>query len=110
MQSASQPSARHEPSVLASEAGFSLVEIITASFVLVVGMLAVLALMTSSLAKTSANTGRVGATNVARELIEATRGLDYDDMTTASCARGCRRAGSARARHGRSSAAASCTR
>ena len=81
MQSATQRRSATRASDVAGEAGFTIVEILTASFVLVVGMLAVLAVMTSTLAKTSANTGRVSATNLARELIEATRGLDYDDMT-----------------------------
>lgn len=52
-----------------------------ASFVLVVGMLGVLALVSGALRTTSVNIERVGATNIARELIERTRGLDYDDMT-----------------------------
>jgi len=61
--------------------GFTLVEIMVASFILVVGMLGVLALLNGALRTTSVNIERVGATNIARELIERTRGLDYDDMT-----------------------------
>jgi prepilin-type N-terminal cleavage/methylation domain-containing protein len=61
--------------------GFTLVEIMVASFVLVVGMLGVLALVSGALRTTSVNIERVGATNLARELVESTRGLDYDDMT-----------------------------
>jgi hypothetical protein len=66
-----------------SESGFTLVVILVATFVLVVGMLGVLSLLTGALRTTSANNERVGATNVARELVEGTRGLDYDDMTSA---------------------------
>lgn len=61
--------------------GFTLVEIMVASFVLVVGMLGVLALVNGALRTTSVNIERVGATNIARELVERTRSLDYDDMT-----------------------------
>ena len=65
------------------EDGFTIVEIAVASFVLLVGMLGVLTLLTGALRTTSVNITRVGATNLARELIEQTRGLDYDDMTGA---------------------------
>jgi prepilin-type N-terminal cleavage/methylation domain-containing protein len=61
--------------------GFTLVEIMVASFVLLVGMLGVVALLNGALRTTSVNIERVGATNIARELVERTRGLDYDDMT-----------------------------
>jgi prepilin-type N-terminal cleavage/methylation domain-containing protein len=64
----------------ALDEGFTLVEIMVASFVLVVGMLGVLALLNGALRTTSVNIERVGATNIARQLVERTRGLDYDDM------------------------------
>ncbi len=51
-----------------------------ACFVLVVGMLGVLSLMTGSLRTTQVNNERVGATNLARHLIEQTRALSYEDM------------------------------
>ena len=51
-----------------------------AGLVLVVGMLGVLTLLTGSLQTTKANSERVGATNLARRLIEQTRTLDYEDM------------------------------
>lgn len=69
------------PPARAREDGFSIVEIVVASFVLIVGMLGVLVLLTGALRTTSVNITRVGATNLARELVERTRGLDYDDMT-----------------------------
>ena len=67
----------------AREDGFSIVEILVATFVLIVGILGVLVLLTGALRTTSVNITRVGATNLARELVERTRGLDYDDMTSA---------------------------
>jgi type IV pilus assembly protein PilV len=64
-----------------SEDGFTLVEILVAMFVLLIGMLGVLSLVTGALKTTATNNERVGATNLARELIERARSLDYDDMT-----------------------------
>jgi prepilin-type N-terminal cleavage/methylation domain-containing protein len=61
--------------------GFTLVELLVATFVLLVGVLGVLTLLTGALRTTAANNERVGATNLARELVEETRSLDYDDMT-----------------------------
>jgi len=69
------------PAARAREDGFTFVEIIVATLVLVVGVLGVLTLLTGALRTTSVNISRVGATNLARELVERTRGLDYDDMS-----------------------------
>lgn len=66
---------------LAQADGFTLVEVMVAGVLLVVGMLGVLSLLSGALRTTTSNSERVGATNLARELIEATRGLDYEDMT-----------------------------
>ena len=54
-----------------------------ACVVLVVGMLGVLSLLTGSLRTTQVNSERVGATNLARRLVEQTRALDYEDMAGA---------------------------
>ena len=67
---------------LAADDGFTIIEIIVASVVLIVGMLGVLTLMTGALRTTALASERVGATNLARTLVEASRGLDYDDMTS----------------------------
>lgn len=63
-----------------SQAGFALVEVLVATVVLLVGMLGILSLLTGSLRTTSMNNARVSGTNLARELVERTRGLAYDDM------------------------------
>lgn len=76
---------------LAGEAGFSLVELMVASLVLIVGMLGVLTMLTGALGTTATSNKRVAATNLARELVETTRGLDYDVLdavTTQLQARG----------------------
>ncbi len=69
-----------------AEGGFGLVEVVVASFVLLVGMLGVLTVLNGSLRMTASNNERVAATNLARELVEATRGLDYADMAGTSTA------------------------
>jgi len=67
---------------LHSEDGFTIVEVIVAMIVLLIGMLGVLSLLTGALRTTAVNNQRVGATNVARELVETARGLDFDDLTS----------------------------
>ncbi|MEY2442688.1 MAG: hypothetical protein QOJ46_2114 [bacterium] len=61
--------------------GFSIIESVVASAILLVGLLGVLAMLIGSLRATSASNARVAATNLARELVETTRGLSYEDMT-----------------------------
>lgn len=67
---------------LTGEDGFSLVELMVASLVLIVGMLGVLTMLTGALGTTATSNKRVAATNLARELVETTRGLDYDVLDT----------------------------
>ncbi len=59
-----------------------MVELMVACFVLIVGVLGAIGLLTGALRTTAANNDRVAASNLARELVEATRGLDYDDMAS----------------------------
>ena len=68
----------------ADEAGFNLVEVTTAAFVLMVGLLGVLGMLTRSMSTTAQSNQRVGATNVTRELVEAARGISYDALTPAA--------------------------
>jgi len=64
-------------------AGFTILEVMVAMLVLVVGLLGTLMLLDGALAGTSRNNERVGATNLGRELVETARGLDYDELTPA---------------------------
>jgi type II secretory pathway pseudopilin PulG len=64
-----------------SDAGFTIIEVMMACLVLVVGMLGVLSLVSGSLRTTKVNSERVGAANLARRLIEQARTLDYEDLT-----------------------------
>jgi len=66
---------------LRGEDGFTIAESVIAGAVLVLGLLGVLTMLTGSLRATTANNARVAATNLGRELVEATRGLSYDDMS-----------------------------
>jgi Tfp pilus assembly protein PilV len=61
--------------------GFTLVELMIAAMVLVVGMLATVSLITQGLKKTTLNGQRVAATNLARELTEAARVAGYPKLT-----------------------------
>ena len=65
----------------AGQEGFTLIEVMAAAMVLVVGMLSVLAVLQTSLKKTSLNQQRVAATNLVRELTEAARSADYQGLT-----------------------------
>jgi Tfp pilus assembly protein PilV len=51
-----------------------------AATVLVVGILGVLSLLDGSNAATTSTKAREGATNLAREVVEASRGVDYDSL------------------------------
>jgi Tfp pilus assembly protein PilV len=62
------------------EAGFTIVELVVASFVLLVGILGVLAMLTGALRATATSDTRVAATNLARELVETARSVDYDNL------------------------------
>jgi prepilin-type N-terminal cleavage/methylation domain-containing protein len=76
--------AQHIPTVgepaVPGENGFTIIEVMVASFVLLVGMLGVLTMLTGMLGTTKSSNARVAATNLARELVETTRGLDYDNL------------------------------
>jgi Tfp pilus assembly protein PilV len=68
------------------EAGFTIIEVLVAATVLVIGIGATLALLNAANATTSVTRGREGATNLARELTEAARGIPYARISTGSLA------------------------
>lgn len=68
---------------IADERGVTLVEVMAAMVILVVGVLGTLTLIEGSLASTSHTTSREAATNLARDLIERSRQADYKDVTYA---------------------------
>ena len=68
---------------IADERGMTLVEVMAAMVILVIGVLGTLTLIEGSLASTSHTTSREQATNLARDLIERSRQADYKDVTYA---------------------------
>lgn len=69
---------------LRSQAGFTLIEVVMAAAVLVVGLIGLLGLLDVSV-KASANTrAREGATNLARELLEDTHTIPYAQLIPTS--------------------------
>jgi type II secretory pathway pseudopilin PulG len=69
--------ARTRPS---AQEGFTLVEVLVAALVLVVGGLTAFRLVDAANATTSVNSARIGATNLEREIGEYARGTDYDQL------------------------------
>ena len=66
------------------ERGFTLVEVMVAVVLLVVGALGVITMVTGANAQTAVTKGREGATNLSREVIDAARGVDYDSLTSSA--------------------------
>lgn len=65
----------------AGQSGFTLVEVMAAALVLVIGMLSVLSVLRTGLSKTTLNRQRVTATNLTRELTETARSATYAQLT-----------------------------
>src|SRR5687767_10715735 len=65
------------PSVGSEQAGFTLVELMVAVLILVVGLLGVVTMLQTSDRISARNNQRIGATNLARELIEQARTVAY---------------------------------
>jgi prepilin-type N-terminal cleavage/methylation domain-containing protein len=64
--------------------GFTLVEVMVAVALLLVGVLGVITMVTGANAQTAVTKSREGATNLAREVLDAARGVDYDNDLTPS--------------------------
>ena len=65
----------------ADQLGFTLVEVLVAIFILLVGVLGLVALIDGANAATATTKSREGATNLARELLDTARVVDYDKLT-----------------------------
>lgn len=70
------------PHTSTGEAGFTIVEVMVAVVMLVVGVLAVFVMIEGSLSSTSRTTAREQATNLARDLVERAREVPYASTTT----------------------------
>ena len=64
-----------------SQAGFTIVETLVACVVLLAGLMAVATLIDTSNSTTTVTRARVTATNIAREVVEAARGVSYDQVS-----------------------------
>ena len=71
---------------LAAEDGFTIVEVLVASVVLVVGLLGTLTLVDTANKTTFETKAREQATSLQRELIENVRGIPYDQLTPTAVA------------------------
>jgi prepilin-type N-terminal cleavage/methylation domain-containing protein len=63
------------------ERGFTLIEVVAATFILLVGVLATAAILNASSRASATTRQRDAASNVARELIEAARSIPYDRVS-----------------------------
>ena len=66
------------------ERGFTLIETLVAGVVLMIGVMATLALISRANATTSITRSREAATSLAREVIEASRTIAYEDLATST--------------------------
>jgi prepilin-type N-terminal cleavage/methylation domain-containing protein len=69
---------------LAGREGFTLIEVLAAMFILLIGVLGALAIIDRANAATVTTRSREAAVNVARELTEAARSVPYANLTPAS--------------------------
>ena len=65
-----------------AEAGFTIIEVLVAAFVLLVGVLGTLALIDASISVGQTSRSREAATNLTREIVETAREIDYDLLLT----------------------------
>lgn len=66
---------------LARSQGFTIIEVLVAMTVLLVGVFGAVALLDRANATTVTTSNREAATNLARELVEAARGIPYDELS-----------------------------
>src|SRR3954471_22168702 len=64
--------------------GFTLVEVMVAIFILLVGVLGIVSMVDGANAVTSKTKAREGGTNIARSVIEISRSIRYRDLTATS--------------------------
>jgi prepilin-type N-terminal cleavage/methylation domain-containing protein len=67
-----------------SQSGFTMIEVLVAMFILLVGVLGVVSMVDASNTVTSKTKAREGGTAIARSIIEVSRSLRYRDLTQGS--------------------------
>src|SRR3954467_9432791 len=73
---------------LKPEAGFTIIEVLVAIFILLIGVLATTTLLNTANAETARHQARNGATNLVRDIIEASRALPYEQANPSVDANG----------------------
>jgi prepilin-type N-terminal cleavage/methylation domain-containing protein len=73
--------------VHADDRGFTLVEVLVAIFILLVGVLGVVSLIDGANLATAKTKSREGGTNLAREILDGARAVDYDKLSAAEIVR-----------------------
>ncbi len=81
---ADQNAMRMRLPLASDERGYTLVELLVAVMVLVIGMLGAFTLLDGANRTTVTNNARAGATNLGREILEDARSVDYDTLTPAA--------------------------
>jgi prepilin-type N-terminal cleavage/methylation domain-containing protein len=71
------------PRLRFDERGFTLIEVLVAIFILLVGVLGVMSLIDGANFATAQTKSREGGTNLAREILDGARAVDYDKLTPA---------------------------
>lgn len=69
---------------LRAEDGFTILEVLVAAIVLVIGLAGTLAMLDQASATTTSNKAREGGVTLQRELVESARSIPYDRLTPAS--------------------------
>jgi type II secretory pathway pseudopilin PulG len=67
--------------IRSSQEGFTLIEVMVAAMILMIGMIATFSMLDNANGTLSNNNARIGASNLARELTEYARGSEYDKLT-----------------------------
>jgi type IV pilus assembly protein PilV len=78
---AQMTSTTHERGRSSGEDGFTIIEVMIAMVILVVGVLGTVVLLEGSMSSTARTTAREQGTNVARDLVERSRQFAYSSMT-----------------------------
>jgi type II secretory pathway pseudopilin PulG len=70
--------------ICAGDRGFTLVEVMVAVALLIIGVLGTITMVTGANAQTAVTKSREGGVNLARQVIDAARGVDYNNDLTPS--------------------------
>ena len=79
---------RRKISLAGDERGFTIVEVMVAAFILMIGVLSMLALFDRANAATVVDRQREGATSLAREITEGARSVPFDALVSTSSLNG----------------------